>query len=274
MIRGMKWRFAWWPAVLLLASSGLAPQVAHAGAWPQDEGHGQIITQFTFYQAQTQGFDAQGRAVGKGQYRQLELAPYAEYGLTSRWTIGAQPRLQAVFNNSGSSTTSASGLAELNVFARYTVWRGDFDVVSLQGTVGTPGIANRTSPQVANPNSEYELRALYGHSFEFGGGVSGFAASEFAGRARAGAPSDELHLDLTAGLRPHKDWLLLVQSFSTLGMRNNQPNGADYSVTKLQLSAVYSITPRWAVQFGAYTELAGRHVALGNAGLAALWFNF
>jgi len=75
-------------------------------------------------------------------------------------------------------------------------------------------------------------------------------------------------------VRPVKDWLLLAQSFSTLGLRNNQTNGADYSVTKLEISAVYDFAPRWAVQFGGYTELAGRHAALGNAGLVALWYSF
>ena len=146
-------------------------------------------------------------------------------------------------------------------------------MVSLQATIGAPGTADHLAPQVANPNAEYEARVLYGHGFTLGD-MTGFLESDLAIRARAGTPADELHLDLTAGLRPRPDWLLLAQSFSTLGLRDNRPGGANYDVTKLQLSVVYSLTPRWSLQLGGYTEVAGRNVALGNAGLVAVWCRF
>jgi hypothetical protein len=246
---------------------------AWAGAWPQEPGQWQAIEQFTYYQAAVQGTGPHGEPVGIGTYHQMEFAPYVEYGLTDRWTLGTQPRLQSVWTESAGATKWSDGLAQLNVFARYTVYHGDYDVVAVQGQVGVPGAATSADPQVAYPNTEYELRGLYGHGFSLGS-WTGFTDAEVAGRLRMGADADEVRLDLTAGVRPVPDWMLLVQSFSTIGLRDNGPGGADYSITKLYASLVYDITPRVSVQVGGYRELAGRNVSLGNAGLLALWLKF
>ncbi len=252
----------------------LAPATAFAGAWPQPVGHWQAIEQFTYYQTQTQGYAAQGRPAGTGTYRQIELATYIEYGATGRLTLGIQPRLQTVWNSNGAGTTTSSGLAEFNLFARWTLARYANDVFAVQGTVGLPGAASAANPAVAYRNAEYEARMLWGHSLDLGGGMSAFTDLEAGYRARMGPDANEVHLDATAGFRPVQRWLVMAQSFTTLGLRDNTPTGANYSITKLQISAVYSLTQHVAVQAGFYSELAGRNVSLGNAGLVALWLNF
>ena len=148
------------------------------------------------------------------------------------------------------------------------------DVFAVQGTAGLPGTAGADDPQVAYRNAEYEMRVLWGHSLNLGAGMSGFTDVEVGYRARPGPDANEVHVDATAGFRPVPRWLLMVQSFSTLGLRDNGPAGTDYSNTKLQISAVYSATQHVAVQAGFYSDLAGRNVSLGNAGLVALWLNF
>ncbi len=258
----------------ILAGGCVAPGAALAGAWPQPAGHWQAIEQFTYYQTATQGYDAQGRPAGSGTYRQLEFAPYIEYGVTDRLTLGMQPRFQTVWNSTAGGTRTSSGLAEFNLFARWTLARYANDVFAVQGTAGLPGSATSANPAVAYRNAEYEARLLWGHSLNLGGGVTAFTDIEAAYRARTGPDANEVHLDGTAGLRPVPRWLLLAQSFTTLGLRDNAPTGANYSITKLQISAVYSLTSHVAVQAGFYSELAGRNVSLGNAGLVALWLNF
>lgn len=258
----------------LLAAVLLLPLPAWAGAWPQNEGSGQIILQDTWYTTTTNGYDPQGRPSGHANYTQLELAPYVEYGLTPRWTIGAQPRLQGVFTNSSGRDVSGYGIVETNLFARYAVWRGENDVFSVQGMVGAAGIdSSDRDPEVANPNNEYELRLLYGHGFTLGE-HTGFLEADIAGRARSGTAANELHLDLTAGYRPAPRWLVMAQSFTTKGLRDNETGGSNYDDTKIQLSAVYDLTENWSVQFGGYTEVATRNISRGNAGLVALWYRF
>ena len=264
------------PAATALALIALAsvPQAATAGAWPQAPDQWQVIQQLTLYQAITQGFDNKGRPVSAGRYTQFEYSPYIEYGLSDRWTLGAQPRVQTVWNGTSGNTRRTDGLAQANLFARYTAWRGTNDVVSIQAQYGQRGAATSKSPQVAYSSTEYELRLLYGHGFDFGGGWTGFTDIEVAGRARSGTSADELRIDVTAGVRPRFDLLFLLQSFSTIGLKDQSPGGSNYDITKLQLSAVYSLTPAVAIQIGGYTELAGRNVSLGNAGLVALWLSF
>ncbi len=257
-------------AVLLAVAAGPAIHPAWAGAWPQEAGHGQVIVQGSWYRTHSVGTGPQGQKVPAGTYNQIELAPYIEYGLTDRWTVGAQPRAQYVT----SGGMSAGGLVETNLFARYALARWGSNVVAVQGLVGLPGTATARTPYVANPHAEYEMRLLFGRGFTLGGGMSGFVDAEFAGRARTGGDANETRLDVTFGLRPQPRWLLLAQSFNTLGLRDGRPGGADYSVSKLQLSAVYWPTPALGVQFGAYREIAGRNMPLGTAGLVALWLPF
>ncbi len=261
-------------ATMLAAAVLGTPVAAWAGAWPQPPGHWEAIEQFTYYQTQTQGFDSQGRPAGTGTYHQLEFSPYIEYGATDRLTIGIQPRVQEVWSSSAAGTKRSDGLAEFNLFARWTLATYAHDVFAVQGNAGLPGAATASNPEVAYRNAEYEARALWGHSFDFGGGMSAFTDLEAGYRARMGPDADEVHLDATAGFRPVARWLLLAQSFTTLGLRDNAPTGANYTITKLQISAVYSVTQNVAVQAGFYSELAGRNVSLGNAGLVALWLNF
>lgn len=261
--------------VALVATALLIPPAtALAGAWPQPAGGWQAIEQFTYYQTKTEGYDSEGRPAGYGTYRQLEFSPYVEYGATDRLTLGMQPRLQTVWNSTSAGTATSWGLAEFNLFARWTLAQYTNDVFSVQGTAGLPGGATSADPEVAYRNAEYEARLLWGHALEFGGGMSAFTDLEAGYRARMGPDADEVHLDVTAGFRPVARWLLLAQSFTTLGMRNSAPTGANYSITKLQISGVYSLTQHVAVQAGFYSELAGRNVSLGNAGLVALWLNF
>lgn len=250
-----------------------APATTLAGAWPQPAGQVQAIEQFTYYQTQTQGFDAEGRPAGRGSYRQIDVSPYVEYGLTDRLTLGMQPHLQTAWNTTGSGTKTSAALVEFDLFARWTLARHAGDVLALQGMTGVPGAASPPSSQLANRHAQYEARLLWGHGFRLGS-MSGFTDLEAGYRARMGPDANEVRLDATVGVRPARSWLLLAQSFTTLGLRDNRPTGADYTITKLQVSAVYSVSRHVAVQGGFYSELAGRNVSPGNAGLVALWLTF
>ncbi len=260
---------------LVLAAMGLASRHAVGGAWPLREGAWQIITQMTPYEAKISGFDPGGRQAGSGTYDRIEYSSLVEYGLTPQTTIGVQARAQSIWQDAGAVQGEAHGLAELNVFARQTLYRGDWDAYALQAQIGIPGFQwGDENPAVAEPNLHAEFRALYGRGFELPGGWTGFGEVQAAFRYRAGLPADEVRLDVTLGLRPLPDWMLLAQQFSTFGLKNNEPMGADYDIHRLQLSIVHDLTPSVSLQLGAFREYAGRNTALGNAVIAALWLRF
>ena len=260
----------------LLTALALPTPRARAAPWVQQEGQGILILQATPYTAGTRGFDTLGRANGTGSFGRFELAsPYWEHGLTSRWTVGLQPRLQVAWLRENGRTSTNMGLADASAFARYMVYQGRLDVFSVQATLATPGVDGAGgTPRIAEPNMGAEIRALYGIGTRLPWGMTGFATAELAFRGRIGNAADEARVDIGFGLRPLPHWLLMLQSFSNLGLRNNGPGGADYSVSKLQATVVYEFNRTWALALGYTRDVAGRRVPLGQGAVLALWYRY
>jgi hypothetical protein len=261
---------------LLLASALLAlPSApARAGAWPQQEDNGQIVLTALPYAARLRGFDRFGQPTGQGWDRRVESSIYWEHGLSPSWTIGLQPRLQTIWMNDSVRTTNSHGLAETKVFLRHMLWRGDWDVLAVQGQVAAPGMADKRNPRLAEPNASYEIRALYGHAFQLPRGMSGFVDLQAAFNYRAGVAADEVITKVTAGLRFVPGWLVLLQGVSNIGLRNAGPGGPDYSVHRLLTSVVVDLDPTWQIEVGYLREVAGRRVSMGHGVLAALWYRY
>ena len=250
---------------------------AAAGPWTQDEGHGQVILQAGPYRSDVNGTDDRGRTTGIGKLYRGDAGAYWEHGVSPRWTVGLAPRLQASWldDRVNHRTTASQGLAELGGFARYRLYKGDYDVLSIQGGVSTPGIANdSTRLRIAEPHPSLAMSLAYGIGLPLPRGMSAFAAFEAGYRYRPGTAADELRLDASIGFRPIPRWMLIAQSFSTLGMRNNGPNGADYAVNKVQFSVVHELTERHSIAVGYMREIDGRRVALGQAVFGSLWYRY
>jgi hypothetical protein len=260
------------PALWLLA---LSP-VAKAAPWPQEDGKGVLIFQATPYRAPTRGYDPTGRVTSNGSFSRLELAaPFWEHGLAPRWTIGLQPRLQAAWLDERSRASSNIGIADVGGFVRYLAYRGRLDVAAVQLLVATPGLDRRIpNPGIAEPAWGTELRALYGIGFALRGQTTGFASIEAAFRGRPGTAADELRVDAAIGFRPMSQLLLMLQSYNNIGLRNNRPGGADYSVAKLQVSATWEFNQSWALSGGYLRDVAGRRLALGQGVIMALWYRY
>ncbi|RIY02448.1 hypothetical protein D3218_03470 [Aureimonas flava] len=118
---------------------------------------------------------------------------------------------------------------------------------------------------------EIEGRLLAGYGFVVGG-LPAFADGQAAYRAAGAITGDEIHADLTLGLRPRPDILLLGQSFSVVGLPKAGVEAFDQH--KLRLSGVHDLTPRVSVQAGAWSAVAGRNALDERGLLAALWLKF
>ena len=261
-------------AVLAVFLPVLAPAAAYAGAWAQPQGQGQVINTFSYYEVNVQGFNALGRPSGQGEYTQLEYSPYVEYGLTNRWTVGLQPRLQYVTQSGLPGTGHTLGLVQMNLFARYEFYRDDWNALSIQGQVGIPGAATGISPELAQPNAEYEGRFLYGHDFNLPNDWSAFLDVEAAYRLETDGNANQVRGDGTLGFSPSSRWMILAQSLNTVSVSQALPGDFDYNLNRVEISAVYNFTNEWAIQFGAWRDVAGKNISLGNAGIVALWYQF
>ena len=248
---------------------------AVAGPWAQEEGHGIIIMQLSPYTSSVTGRDDRGRLTGEGRLNRLDVNPYWEHGLSPRWTVGLAPRLSAAWLDDRQQKYNSQGLAEAFGFIRYNIHRGSYDSLSIQAGIYTPGIAHDTrSLRIGEQNASYAVSLSYGVSVPLPAGMAAFASAEGSYRYRPGANADEIGIIGTLGFRPLPRWMLLAQSFSTIGVRNNAPGGTDYAINKVQFSVVHDLTERHAIALGYMREIDGRRVSLGSAIIGSLWYKY
>jgi hypothetical protein len=91
----------------------------------------------------------------------------------------------------------------------------------------------------------------------------------------AGYPS-EFRVDATLGTYVGPRWLLLLQGFNVVseGAGDVDYTGGSYDYEKVQLSAVYALTPTWSLQGGGYVTYAGRNALEENGLILGVWHRF
>jgi hypothetical protein len=255
--------------MLLLA----APSPAWAGAWTLPAGQGQVIVSGLASQA-NESFDGSRNTTGTPRYSKIELEGLLEYGLSDALTLMAAPGFQHI-DIAAPTDAARTGFGYSELGARYRFLHGDGWVFSGQSLLRIPGTNQSANPAaVGYTNPELDMRALFGHDFN-AFGVPGFVDLQVAQRFRFGDPPDEFRFDATFGLRPGPRWLLLAQSFNVIS--EGAGSGVlfpAYDYEKLQLSAVYSLTPALALQLGAFTTYSGRNALQENGLVAGLWYKF
>jgi hypothetical protein len=244
------------------------PAAVLAGAWTLEQGNGiAIVTATTSTADHVFGFGATPR------YDKTELQALIEYGFTDRFTGILNPGLQHI-DIAGPIDAQRTGLGYTEVGGRFQFLRGNAWVLSGQTTVRVPGTNDTSNPAaIGYTGVETDVRALFGYSFAVGA-MPAFIDLQLAQRFRAGAPPDELRLDATFGLQAAPRWLLLAQSFNVISEGSGSPPFASYDYYKLQLSAVYALTPALSLQAGAYTTYAGSNALQENGLVLGAWFRF
>ena len=236
------------------------------------EGTGQWVASLTGTSA-TSYFSDSGLA-STPRYSKEEMQVLVEYGLTDRLTAIFDPGLQHI-DIAAPTNADRTGLGYTEFGARYAFFQDPSWVLSGQATLRAPGTTDTSNPAaIGYTDVESDLRVLLGHSFTVGD-MPAFIDLQAAERLRTdGAPS-EFRFDATFGLRPFPQWLLLVQSFNVISEGSGTPiYGGSYDYEKLQLSALYELTPTWALQAGGFTTYAGRNALQENGLIFGVWYKF
>jgi protein XagA len=259
---------------VIRAATGLAAlsvsTAAFAGAWPQDKGHGLVIVTASGSDS-TKGYDANANTVDIADYKKREASALIEYGLTDDVTLIAQPSFRHVSVQGGSTS---DGLGYTDLGARVLVGRSTHSVFSLQATGRIPGVRRQDSlAQVGSTGGETDLRALGGTSFKIGK-ADAFLEAQGAYRFRFGAPPNEMHADLTFGVRPVPRFLLLAQSFNTWSDGRGQGVFDRYRYHNVQASAVLDLDRHWSIQAGGMGTAGGKNALRERGLLFGLWRKF
>jgi protein XagA len=250
------------------------PSVAWAGAWTLPQGTGQWLTTFTAATSTMQFPDSGVGLAPTPRYNKYEVQALVEFGLTDRLTAIFEPGLQHI-DIAPPTDASRTGLNYTEFGARYGFYADPTWVFSGQATLRIPGTDQTSNPAaIGYTDVEADIRALLGHNFKVWDRY-GFFDVEVAQRVRTNGYADEFHADGTIGIRIFPRWLLLAQSFNVASEGAGiSLFGGSYDYEKLQLSAVYSLTDVWALQFGGYTTYAGRNALQENGLIFAVWRQF
>jgi hypothetical protein len=252
------------------------PSLAWAGAWTLPDGTGQWLTTLTAASS-TSYLEGSGGLAATPRYDKDELSALIEYGITDRLTAIVAPGLQHI-DIAAPTSAERTGLGYTEFGARYAFLENQDQswVLSGQATLRIPGTTDTSNPAaIGYTDVESDLRILLGHAFTLAG-LPAFFDLEAAERVRtAGLPS-EFRADGTLGVWVLPSWLLLGQSFNVVsqGAGNTAYTGGSYDYEKLQLSAVYKLTPVWSLQGGGYTTYAGRNALQENGLVFGVWRRF
>lgn len=250
-----------------------APSVAWGGAWTLPQGTGQWLATLSS-STSTEVFDRKWALTPVPRYDKDEFQVLIEYGLTDRLTAIFAPGLQHI-DMGAPIGAERSGLDQTVFGARYAFLTTPSWVVSGEATLWVPGTTDTSNPAaIGYTDVEADLRALVGHNFHVDV-MPAFFDLEVAERARTNGYPGEFRLDGTLGLQVLPQWMLLAQSFNVVSEGSGNPAyGGSYEYHKLQLSALYTLTTAWWLQFGGFSTYAGRDALQENGAILGVWHQF
>jgi hypothetical protein len=257
----------------ILAISGiLCPTIAWGGAWTLETGQGIAIVSAAT-SAASKAFDGNGNLQSLPRYGKQELQGLVEYGVTNWLTLILAPSLQRVTIDPPFEAQRA-GFGYTDTGARVRLWSNNSWVVSAQTTFRVPGTFDKSNIAATGyTDPEIDVRGLVGYSFK-AGALPAFIDVQLAQRFRLGGPPDEFRTDVTLGIYPIDRWLVLLQSFTVMSEGAGAPGYSSYAYDKLQLSAVYALSPQVSLQFGGFTTYHGRNALQENGVVAGVWYKF
>jgi len=263
---------------------------ARAGAWLWPENHGQILLTTTFADAQ-KAYDNNGHLIATPPYRRFETQVYLEHGVTDRLTLvgeGAAMDFSGAADRTNdlarSIAQAKAGLPIDGVITPGPHYRGlGLGAVGLRlglATLGDYVVSAQATARAASAQARRFLdmrqtvaadaRLLLGRSFMLLG-MSSFLDAQIGYRS-GGQNGPEARLDLTAGLRPLPDLLMLAQSFSAIAPRGGC--APVMAAQKFQFSAVYDVNPSLSLQLGGVVAILGVNSPAERGMFTALWWRY
>ena len=242
-----------------------------------EKGAGQAITTVT-YDIADRFFNEQAPLVVSPKFQKGSINIYAEYGLTDWMTVRLLPSYELVQTGFSGERNKEKGFNSTGAGARFKLWSGRTQIVSVEATYFSRGEIRTTETNVVSRGKgDVDLRLLYGINRQFPllkWQFDTFADIQAGYRCRDGAPPNEYHADLTMGVNLGRRWQLLAQNFNIvsdgLGEVEGQAEFGSFQLYKGQISAVYDVTDRISLQLGGFRTLFGRNIVEEKAGFSSM----
>ncbi|MFN8548782.1 MAG: hypothetical protein U0527_12655 [Candidatus Eisenbacteria bacterium] len=278
--------FTAWGSIRPAGASILAGLVAlalagssQAGGWTRERGTFYSRTAANRYQADRE-FDGRGdrRDLAlEGEFRDLNLSTYFEYGLTDRLTAIAATSIKSIRSENLVKVVETKGLSDVELALRTALARGTYGVTAVQALVKIPsGYDPKVELPIGNGEGELDLRGQYGRSLW--PVIPGYCGLEVGYRFRGGKPANELRYlaecgsDLGGGsyVRAKLDGIRGQRTETIYDSNLNPTLRGSSDVGALDLTAGLKLGTRLAVEAGYTTALYGRTTTAGSTVNVAL----
>lgn len=254
---------------LLLA--GTAPS-AHAGAWPQKQGHLYNRLSINYFHAD-RDFDGDGERTGmadNGEFTDYNLSNYLEYGLLDPLTGVASLTYKRIRNDNDQRRDTTWGVGDIDVGLRHRLVENNLGVFAAQGLVKIPEAYDEDDDlPLGNGQYDLEARLLYGRSLY--PLLPGYAGIEVGYRWRLEDPSDEVRYlvefgaDFTENLygRVKLDGIYSMDNGKRRDVSGNPTTTNNFDLGKLDVTVGYKLTSAWGLEAAWTPALYGQHTAAG-----------
>lgn len=245
---------------------------AWAGAFNFPEGQGLAIADFTF-SGGSRYFNGLGKLASAPSFKRGDASLYLQYGVTDWLMAIVRPDLAAV-SLQGHPGQHYDGLGPSEAGAQAQILVFGPAVLAVQGSFRLPGSTDtHNRALLVDTARAVEGRALLGYAFALGDWPA-FLDAQAGYRLRDSGAPDEIHADLTLGVRPDPDLLLMAQAFNTTGLGRGTPWFPRERFTHVGLAAVYDLTETWSAELAGYTTILGRRSLREQAVTTAVWYRF
>jgi hypothetical protein len=254
--------------ILALFSAG----ACFAGAWTQQKGKLYDRLSLNYYFADDE-FNERSRITdfaANGEYWDLNLGNYIEYGLTDRITLINSLYLKHIHKEDDFQKTNTYGIGDIDLAAKFKLSEGRWGVLSTQALVKIPETYDKDARlPLGNGQYDVELRLLYGKSlWPY---IPGYCNFELGYRWRFDDPSDEFRylaefgMDITKSLygRIKLDAILSMNNGSKFDISGNPTATNNFNLGKLDMTVGYKILKRWGLEVEYTPEIYGKNTAAG-----------
>lgn len=252
-----------------------ADQAAFAGAWPKPPGETELIVTASHVLAHRE-FNATGNAVSRPRFRKIELEAYLEHGLTEDLTLVGKLARSSEQTKVFNLTFTDTQFRRLELGARYFVyeWESQETLYSVEPIIGLH-LATESNDPVASRSGDvdFELAVTIGRPFSLFG-WQGFSDTRTAYRYRPGNRPAEVRADVTLGVRPVEDWLVMLKSANHQSFGTSIPRGGHTRHARMDLSVVHQVVPELSIEVGAFRSLHGVNTLKETGLKLGFWYHF
>lgn len=272
-------------AVSLLTLHGCMFLVAchcFAGAWTPEKGNMYNRIAVNYYHAD-ENFDRSGDKASfgnNGDFRDINLSYYMEYGLTRRSAIIGSFYYKDIKLEDDLMLAKSRGIGDIDLALKFKIIEGDGGVLSTQWLVKIPGAYDKEAEiPIGNGQYDIEVRLLYGRSlWRY---LPGYLNAEVAYRWRFEGFSDEFRYLAEFGMNLTKKFYSRIKLDGIKSMVNNEkitgslvnPTARnDFDLGKLDIALGYSLNPSWGIEVQYVPSIYGNNTAAGTNYALAVTF--